>query len=441
MFKDSQIYYDLRIAAISIKKTPILSALIVITLGIGLGAFMTMVTLYVFMNNDPIPSKSNQLYTYSLDNRALNDEHWKKNKHPPPLISYQDALSLLMSDLSSQQAVYYTNRSIYSNVEDKVYPFWDIIRLTTPGFFSLFDVPFLYGGPWSQQQETEQALVIVIPKEMNDKVFGGENSIGEKIKVDDSYLEVVGVTDIFSPIPKYFHFDTFFNNDLEGAYVPFSLATVLKKMGNNHFCLSPPKDNLFKSALTADCNWLHHWVLLPTLDDRDNFLEMLNNYSIDQRRYGRFQTDFNNRIYNVNEWLERWDFLTNKLIKLIIVAFIFLFICLINSHSLLLAKFSSKKGNISIMRALGSSKNRIFRQYLVEISLIGFLSGALGIVLTLIGLSAIVFLFEYFKNIAQLNIELAIMTVVFGITSIIVTGLYPAWKICQLEPAQYLKSQ
>lgn len=442
MLKDNQLIYDFRIALISIKKTPILSALMVAAIGIGIGAFMTLFTLYISVSRDPIPEKSDQLYTYALDNRLSIDDN-ESHEHPRPLVSYPDYINLAKSNIPAQQSVHYRTWSIYRNTDNNVKPFWELIRFNNREFFTMFEVPFLYGSSWTKEQEDNKEYVIVLPKELNDKLFGGINSVGKKLQVDDRFHTIVGVTDDFSPMPKYMEFDGGITQDLKGAYIPFSLATTLKiDATGGFFCAEELADQSFDSVIAAaNCSWLHHWVLLPTPKDRDAYLEFLNNYSIEQQRYGRFQGDFKNRIYNVSEWVDRFAGNNGLLFTLIGIAFIFLVVCLLNTNALLFAKFTGKKNDICVKRALGCSKTRLFSQHLVEVTLIGLIGGILGLILTTVGLQGLIVLLENVKNEAQ--IDLYIITIIVGtaIFSTLITGLYPAWKICQLAPSRYLKAQ
>ena len=149
-------------------------------------------------------------------------------------------------------------------------------------------------------------MVIVLTRETNEKLFGGENSVGRKIEAGGDFYEVVGVMDSFEPLPKYFEFDNGFFSQIEGALVPFSLASVIELMKNSgsRNCHVMPEGDDFQSYLDAECHWLHHWVRLPTPEKREAFREMLDNYALEQRRFGRFQGPFNNRLFNLMEWLE-----------------------------------------------------------------------------------------------------------------------------------------
>ena len=161
MYKDSNIAYDLQLAMNSIKKTPVLSALMVAAVGIGIGACMTIITIFYLMKANPNPANSGQLYTYALHNHLTVTEG-QEEEDPRFMSTYRDALYILDSDIPTEQSVHYQSWAVYRNVEGGVNPFWDMFRLATPGFFSMFDVPFLYGEAWSQEQEDNKARVIVL---------------------------------------------------------------------------------------------------------------------------------------------------------------------------------------------------------------------------------------------------------------------------------------
>ena len=68
--------YYLKLAVLSLRRTPVMSFLMVVALGLGIGAFMTTYTVYYLMSGDPIPHKSDVLYRVQLDN-------WDPNNRPP----------------------------------------------------------------------------------------------------------------------------------------------------------------------------------------------------------------------------------------------------------------------------------------------------------------------------------------------------------------------
>ena len=63
-------------------------------------------------------------------------------------LTYQDAVSLHNAPIPENKvAMMRTGFSVYLD-SDKVKPFTGEARMTTPDFFSMFDVPFIYGGVW-----------------------------------------------------------------------------------------------------------------------------------------------------------------------------------------------------------------------------------------------------------------------------------------------------
>lgn len=59
--------YYLDLALRSLKRTPVLTALMVLAIGLGIGASMTMITVLHVMTQDPLPGRSAHLYVPHLD--------------------------------------------------------------------------------------------------------------------------------------------------------------------------------------------------------------------------------------------------------------------------------------------------------------------------------------------------------------------------------------
>ena len=59
----------------------------------------------------------------------------------------------------------------------------------------MFEVPFLYGSGWGSTADEGPEPVVVLAKRTNERLFGGENSVGRKIRIEDREFTVVGVTE------------------------------------------------------------------------------------------------------------------------------------------------------------------------------------------------------------------------------------------------------
>ena len=199
--------YYLRLALNSMRRTPVLTSLMVLALGLGIGAFMTTFTVYYLMSGDPIPHKSSTLYAVQLDNWDPNDPPTESARDVEPQITYRDGQNLMTADTpATRQAQMYATNAVVVPEGDEP-PFNEGIRATYHAFFEMFDVPFLYGGPWQRSQDDDHASVVVLGRKLNDRLFAGENSVGRSIQLDDNFFKIVGVIDDWQPMPRFYHAD------------------------------------------------------------------------------------------------------------------------------------------------------------------------------------------------------------------------------------------
>ena len=61
--------HDLRLAFRSIRRNPILSALMISAIAVGIAASMVAITLYHARSGHPIPWKNDRLYAVTIDTR------------------------------------------------------------------------------------------------------------------------------------------------------------------------------------------------------------------------------------------------------------------------------------------------------------------------------------------------------------------------------------
>jgi len=285
-------------------------------------------------------------------------------------------------------------------------------------------------------------MVIVLNREINERVFGGENSVGKTIRLDGNLFKVVGVIDTWQPKPKYYDISTGAFEESEEVFVPFNLIAEqkIRRSGNTN-CWKPSGDG-FEAFLASECVWTQFWVELRSEQEKQEYLNFLNAYVNEQKRFGRFQRPLDNRLDSVMQWLENQEVVADDAQMMMAMSFMFLAVCLLNTIGLLLAKFLGKAPEIGLRQALGASKATLFAQYMVESACIGIAGGVLGLILAQFGLSAIESLYgDYMKGLASLDVTMVIAAFVLSLLSAIIAGLYPTWRACNIQPAQQLKSQ
>jgi putative ABC transport system permease protein len=183
-------------------------------------------------------------------------------------------------------------------------------------------------------------------------------------------------------------------------------------------------------------------VELPTAADVARYRNFLNSYSEDQRRNGRFNWPARTQLRDVVTWLKYNHVVPGEVRILILVAFGFLMVCLLNAMGLMLAKLLGRSGDIGVRRALGASRRAIFLQCLIETGVIGLAGALLGLLLTFAGLWATRSLLPSdFVAVTHLDVSDVMIALALGIASTIVAGLYPTWRASHVQPAWTLKAQ
>lgn len=435
--------YYLRIALLGLKRQPVLSALMVLAIGVGVATAMTALTILHRLGSDPIPHKSERLFALAVDN--WNDENpWgEQDGQPvaPDLLTYKDATALLAADRAQHTAVMFAVGLTVQPEKPGLRPFPNNVRATHPDFFPMFDVPFLYGMPWSEADETNQARVVVLAKEMNERLFGGENSVGQRLRLSDQYYTVVGVIDDWKPRPKFYDPSTGAMNDPELIYIPFSLA-IAEDFGvnGNINCWQPPGEGR-ASFLASECIWLQAWVELPDAEALADYRDFLATYVAQQKHAGRsFARPELTAPVPLRQWLDQRGVVPDDMRVFTVLGFAFLLVCLLNAGTLLLAKFLRRSGEIGLRRAVGASKRALFAQYLTESSVVGVFGAAVGLLLTVAGLGGVRSLAPQLSEVASLDLSMFAACVLIALLTSVLAGLYPAWRASNVAPAVQLKT-
>lgn len=441
--------YDLRLALDSLRRNPGLSALMVLAIALGIAVCTVTFTVYHAMATNPIPEKSGQLYHVTLDtwgaDRPYDDD---KPDQPPPLLTYRDAMYLYGAKAAPQSLVMYKSGALLLPERAGVKPFNAALRITSHEFFSMFDVPFQYGRGWDAAADEGPEPVVVLSHETNEKVFGGEDSVGRMIKLGKNDYRVVGVLQSWAPSPKFYDLNNGSFEDPEDGYLPYGWGRTLEMpvYGNTN-CWKAEGGDSYQDFLNSECVWLQFWVELPTAAERDRYQAFLDNYARSQKAAGRMPRPLNNRLYDVAQWLDRNEVVQRDNRVLIGIALLFLGVCLVNVVGLLLAKFLNAAPLTGLRRALGASRRDIVRQHMTEVMVLGLAGGVLGLVLAVAGLAGIraVYDSDYnrgaYERLTEIDPTVVLVTLALSLFAGAVAGLYPAWRIGRTAPAVYLKTQ
>ncbi len=437
--------YYLKLGLLSIRANPMLSALMVLAIAIGIGACMTIMTVRHVMSGNPIAHKNDQLYHVQVDNWNPDDPYEEPN-NPPEQVTYLDAKALFDAGRAFRQTTSFkTSRVVQPDGED-ARPFQVEARATTADFFPMFDVPFLYGSGWDNSSDQVEEPVIVIDRALNEQLFGGENSIGRSLRLNDETYRITGVLDTWNPVPKFYDVNNNPFDDPAQLFLPFSVAVAgnFDNTGNTS-CWKPIPDGAGREGfLNSECIWIQMWVELQNESARQDYLNFLDAYVEEQKLLGRFPRPLNNHLRNPAEWMAYNEVVDSEVDVLLSLAVLFLIVCLLNTVGLLLAKAMRRAKDTSLRRALGASKRELFKQYVIEAGMVGVAGGLLGIVTTWFGLRGIENLFieyEFIQHLVRMDWTMVLLAVGLAIVSALGAALYPTWRTCNITPATHLRLQ
>ncbi|MCA0177870.1 MAG: ABC transporter permease [Proteobacteria bacterium] len=433
------------------RRTPVLTALIVLALGLGIAACMTTLAIYHVLAADPIPAKSARLFNVQLD--AQPREGF--GAEPNAQLTRYDAEALIRAAQAPRQVMMAGGSATLIAADGRT-RLQVNTRRATEAVFALLDVPLAAGQGWTHADDATAAPVAVISTALAQRFFGDANPLGRTLTLADVPMDVVdgvpgrlGRTPLriigviasgWRPTPHYF--------DLaQGAYakpadlfLPFATALALRQSFSGRLSCWGNTRGQDPLSLAAPCDWVQYWAELASPADAPAFLTYLNAYSAGQHEVGRFERPPNARLTPVRAWLTQREVIPADVTLQVVLALAFLLVCLVNTVCLLLARTLRRAGEIGIRRALGATRGAIFAQSLVESALLGLAGAALGVVLTLAGLAAVRGGRSDYATLVQMDGPVLAATLAIALAASQVAGLWPAWRAAHLAPALQVKT-
>lgn len=438
--------YYLDLALRSLKHNKVLTALMVVAIAVGIGASMTTLTVMHLLSGNPLPGKSEVLFYALLDpNPTGAPSH---HQEPPDKLDYQSAVDLWSAHKADRQALVVESPVKLLAPDVKQPPSMGMLMSTTADFFTMFDVPFQYGGPWTGDDDARRSRVVVISSDLNDKLYGGANSVGRTLRLRNADVRIVGVLKPWRPTPQFYDVaggrfsqgqTADYYSKPEEAFTPFTTGL---DVNDGHFeqfnCWDAPK--VPGHLIGAGCEWIGLWVELHSQDKVASYRSFLANYAAQQKALGRIGYADNTRLRDLMDWLQFNQVVPSDVRLQTWLALSFLVICLCNTVGLLLVKFLRRSGEIGIRRALGASRHQIFMQCLIEASVIGILGGAGGWLLTLLGLGLVRRQPVAYADLAHLDLAMFGLTFLLAVLVSVIAGTLPALRASRIAPALQLKT-
>jgi putative ABC transport system permease protein len=277
----------------------------------------------------------------------------------------------------------------------------------TSDFFSVFGVSPEFGRTFTTEETMppRQHLVILSHRLWIERFNANRAILGTQVDLDREPYTIIGV------MPKSFDL----RQDGEQLWVPLPLSwQEMNWAGGTLYVFGRLRPNVEINQVQAEMN-----VEAQVLQHR--FPEM------NQGRDIRVEPFAASLVGDYSK--ELW-------ILLMAVNSVFLIACA-NVANLLLAQTTGRSRELTLRAALGASRVRIVRQLLIEHSLLGLISGIVGLGVALAAVRGIRLLsISSMPRIDEVSINLPVLLTLLGlsIACTLLSGMLPAFRAARLNP-------
>ncbi len=437
--------YYLDLAFRSLKGNKLLTVLMVLAIAIGIGASMTTLTVMHILSGDPLPGRSAQVYFPQVDPTPAD---WYNPSYPLPMMDYRSAVDLWSAKRADRQAIVVQSPVKVSTPGVDHPPLMLTMQSTMADFFSMFDVPFEYGGAWTAADNKDRAHVAVISSDLNDRLFGGKDSVGKTLRIRHSNVRIVGVLKPWRPHPLFYDPLGSISGNMtsmgyygkpEDVFMPFFSGLEVNDGNFFQFTCWGNGPAVPGHLQDSPCLWVALWVQLDSPARVAGYRAFLKHYAQQQKALGRF-ANTDTRMLDLMQWLNHEQVIPRNVKLQTWLAFAFLAICLFNMVGLLLAKFLRRAGEFGVRRAMGASRRGVFAQCLTEAGLIGLVGGIGGWLLTLVGLWLVRRQQAPYSDLVHMDVSMFVATFVLAVAVSLLAGALPALRASRVAPALQLKT-
>ena len=382
---------DLRFALRSLRRTPGFTAVVVavLALGIGVNTMIFSMVYGVMLRPWPLPDFDRVM--------TVNELNKSRDFHDTSVswLNYEALLDRTKS-FSAVGGFWDGNGNVtigeepeqmqYSNISSGVLPALGVRPLLGRGFRRDEEV---YGQNWT---------VALISERVWRKRFGGTPDVlGKTLRINGRVRTIVGV------LPKDFHWP-----EVADYWIPTAISDKDKAHRDDHNMqiVARLKDGVTTQQAAAEVKALYTRLEQENPVDMKGWSAQVNSFATQSRR----------------------GMVVMMTIMAVAVGLVLLIACA-NVANLMLARAASRKREISVRLALGSSRGRVIRQMLTESVLLSLVGAALGTVLAIAGnriwIGMIPLEIPFWLKF-QIDAPVLAFTVAVATLSAVVFGLLPA---------------
>lgn len=351
----SNLWLDLRYALRMMMRAPGLSAVLVVTLALGIGASTTIFSVVNSVLLKPLPYKDPdrivRVYSEFLGPNGL-PKFWMSNPEYGDLARACRTCEGLAAWANGSAVIAGGDRPI------RVDAAW-----STQSLADVLGVKPMLGRWWdASEDQPGAALTVVLGYDVWQRAFNGDPAIiGAKITLDALPTTVIGV------MPPGFDF-----LDRQEAWVPLQMQTGEELRGS------------------------HNLTVITRIKRGETLATMRAELAALVAEWGKSNSDTRHMLTTREHPLLAVAFqedlvggISTSLWLLQGAVLFVLLIAIVNIANLLLARSETRNREVAIRHALGANRRRLMRQFVTESVLLGLIGGALGVLVSVWSVDAI----------------------------------------------------
>lgn len=396
----------------------------VLGLSVGLATCL-LIVFYVVdeLSYDRYNTKANRIYRITEEVK-LNGREGSYASTEAPLLNalknfpeIEKSTRLMPTSALFWSAQKYSIKKDNENIQEKK------IVFAESGVFDVFTLPMIDGNPATSLNEPHS---VVITESAAMKYFKKIDVVGQTLTFNDT--STYKVTGVIKNIPSQSHFN--YDFFLSFSSLPESHVTSWGYSGMRNYLLLKPGANIKNLETQIQKISIKNSYSPSAWKSGDNYLRIVLKPLLDihLRSDSQYELSKNGNIQYVY-------------IFSVIAIFILLIAC-VNFMNLSTARSSNRAREVGVRKVLGSARKNLIAQFLMESTLVTFVSTVIAVVLAW----ALMPLFNQMsgkelifslQSISWLMPSLLVIILVVGF----VAGSYPAFYLSAFQPIEVLKGK